>query len=75
MKIQIPGKKQFVTSRYVAMTPLNLYLEELLSISEGVRSLNESLDYVPAQLGGIQGQLGVLIDKAVIQLTDFKNNE
>lgn len=64
------GDKVNVTS--VAMTPLNLYLQRVGSISNKLRAESSGYDFYPFQLGGIEGQRQVLDENVVISVVDFK---
>lgn len=64
--------KDFVRPVLTALTPLNLYLERVQSVTENLRATASGLDYVPMQFGGLKGQQQSLVANAVIKLINFK---
>lgn len=61
-----------VSPKIIPLTPLNLYLERVKSITEKLRADVENLDYIPLQFGGIQGQQESLLANSTVKIIDFK---
>lgn len=72
MAIVNQPQQDFISPSLVALTPLNLYLERVKSISDGIRFSNDGLDYLPMQFGGISGQQESLVANSVIKIINFK---
>lgn len=72
MAILKPPSRNSVTPSVVALTPLNMYMERIKSVTEKLRASNLGLDYVPLQFGGIQGQQESLLANSAIKIVDFK---
>jgi hypothetical protein len=64
--------KDFVRPVLTPLTPFNLYVERVKSITDSLRSSSEGLEYLPMQFGGIKGQQQSLVANAVIKLVNFK---
>lgn len=64
--------KTTVTSKFVNMSAYSIYLTQVKSCVEGVRTIAQGLNYIPPQLGGVFMQQQVLTNDAVIQVIDFK---
>lgn len=56
----------------VALTPYNVYINQVKSAIEPIRKLREGLDYFPPQLGGISGQRTVISEVVVLEMIDFE---
>jgi hypothetical protein len=61
-----------VSPKIIPLTPLNLYLERVKSISEKLRADWDNLEYYPLQFGGIQGQQESLLANATVKIIDFR---
>ena len=72
MPVLKPIQKDIISPRSVALTPLNLYVERVRSVSDSLRFQNQGFEYTPLQFGGIKGQQQSLLASAVISLIDFK---
>lgn len=72
MAILNQPSKDFVRPSLQALTPLNLYLERVKSVSERLRVSSAGLDYIPLHFGGVQGQQQSLATNSVIKIVDFK---
>lgn len=72
MAITTSSRNESVRSRTVALTPMNLYLERVKSVTNGVRANLEEYPYTPFQLGGLSGQQQALNAVATINIIDFK---
>lgn len=74
MAIIKPIQKDSILPRVLPLTPLNLYLERVRSVSDGVRFPTSGFAYTPLQFGGIKGQQQSLLANSVVRLIDFKVN-
>lgn len=72
MPVIRPVKKDIIQPRSVALSPLNLYIERVRSVSDNIRFSSLGYDYIPLQLGGIKGQQQSLLANSVISLVDFQ---
>lgn len=57
---------------FAAMTPYQIYLQQVRGLSDSIRASAAGLTYIPPQLGGLEGQLAVLQGNIVLQLIDFQ---
>lgn len=64
------GQKFLPTLR--AMTPYEVYLNQVRSAIDPIRAQRKGLTYLPPQLGGLEGQRKVLEQSLVIQVIDFE---
>lgn len=69
-----PLKKNSASPRMVALSPYQMYVEQMRGISDKIRATNSGLSYYPAQFGGIKGQRENLNSQVIVQLIDFENN-
>lgn len=67
-------QKDSVLPRVLPLSPLNLYLERVRSVSDGVRFPSTGFSYTPLQFGGIKGQQQSLLAASIVRLIDFKVN-
>lgn len=72
MAVIKPIDKNTIGARTLALSPLNLYLERVRSVSDGVRMKVRNFSYIPLQFGGIKGQQQSLLANSVVKLIDFK---
>lgn len=63
--------KSSITPSLRALTPLNLYLERVKSVTDALRASAVNQDYIPLQFGGISGQQQSLIANSVVKIVDF----
>ena len=65
-----------IVPRLVAITPLELYLQQVKGTYDAIRVQNEGSDmeYLPPQMGGFMGQSDVQTEQVVLELTDFEVN-
>ena len=56
-------------TKFVNITPLELYSMQVEGSFETIRSLREGVEYLPNQFGGLFGQEYVLRNKEVMQVT------
>lgn len=66
--------KEKLIPRLVAMTPYQVYLNQIRSALEPIRFLAKGLEYFPPQLGGLGGQREVIKEAVVLQMIDFEIN-
>jgi len=71
MAILSKPKTNTVTATLKPLTPLNLYLERVKSVTDSVRMAMTEQDYIPFQLGGLSGQQKSLTANAVISIIEF----
>ena len=72
MAIIKQSPRNSISPKVVALTPMNLYVERIKSISQKLRASNLNLDYVPLQFGGIQGQQESLLAHSAVKIVDFE---
>lgn len=63
-----------VNPRITPISPFELYLEQVKGVAEAIRVNSRGLSYIPAQFGGLKGQLITLNNQVVAQMIDFENN-
>jgi len=70
----IKNNSDRIIPRFVAITPLELYLQQVKGTYDAIRVLNsgEDMTYIPPQMGGIMGQREVQDQQIVLELTDFE---
>lgn len=61
-----------ITPSIIALTPLNMYLERVKSVTEKLRADAEGLTYTPLQFGGLQGQQESLLANSTVKIINFK---
>lgn len=72
--IKKPELKTSISTRMIALSPYQLYLEQVRGVSDAIRVKSQGLSYVPAQFGGIKGQRASLQSQVAVQMIDFTNN-
>jgi len=72
MAIIKPVDRTSIQPRVIALSALNLYLERVRSVSDGVRIAAQNFTYTPLQFGGTKGQQQSLLANSVVKLIDFK---
>lgn len=72
--VRKPTLKTSINTRMVTLSPYELYLEQVRGISDSIRVKSRSLNYIPAQFGGLKGQRTSLQSKVAVQMIDFENN-
>lgn len=72
MAILKPVPKNSIRSRVIPLTPLNLFVERLRAVSDGVRIPTQGLTYTPLQFGGLKGQQQSLLAESAVRIIDFK---
>ena len=63
-----------IIPKLVAMSPYQIYLQQVKSIFDNTRYQNQSMDYIPAHMGGPLSQQAIIEEVAVLELTDFVVN-
>jgi hypothetical protein len=58
--------------KLVAMTPYEVYLNQIKSAIEPIRFSKLGLDYFPPQLGGLTGQRSVIAEEVVLEMITFE---
>lgn len=61
-----------VVPELVPITPMELMLQQVKGNYDSIRYQAKGMDYIPAQMGGIFGQLAVQQDMAILELIDFE---
>jgi len=74
MAIIKPVQRDSISPSLLPLSPYNLYLERVKSVSERLRSVSAGYDYLPLQFGGLTGQQESLLANAVVTIIDFKVN-
>lgn len=65
--------KSKLVSTFTAMTPYQVYVNQIRSAIEPIRAAAKGFtDYIPPQLGGIEGQREVIEGVVILQLVDFE---
>lgn len=67
--LKAPNK---VIPKLTPITPMELMLQQVKANYDSIRYQARGMDYIPAQMGGIFGQLAVQQDKSVVELIDFE---
>lgn len=58
--------------KFTAMTPYNVYLNQVRSVIEPIRYAFQEMDYIAPQMGGLSGQRNVIAQEVVLQTIDFE---
>lgn len=72
--IKDPYGKNYIASRTTTLTPYQVYLEQIRSVSDSLRYADTGTDYYPMQFGGLKGQRQAIDGVAVVDILDFKSN-
>lgn len=72
MAITSSTQGEFIRSRQMNLTPLNLYVQRVGSISNRLRAESAGYTFLPFQLGGISNQQLSLASNVVVSTVDFK---
>lgn len=72
MAILKPPSRDSILPKVIPLTPLNLYIERVKSVTEAVRSSAAGYEYIPLQFGGISGQQQSLLANSTVKIIDFK---
>ena len=74
MAIVSQARNDYVIPSMYPLTPINMYLERVKTISNSLRTMNAGLAYVPFDFGGLLGQQQSLTVNSVIKVIDFQVN-
>lgn len=58
--------------KLVAMTPYEIYLNQVKSSIESIRFTKTDMSYFPPQLGGLVGQRSIITEEAVLEMISFE---
>jgi hypothetical protein len=72
MAVISTNQSQYLKTRIVPLTTLNLYCERVGAITNNIRAKTSGYDYIPFQIGGLTGQQEALVANAVIEIVDFQ---
>lgn len=61
-----------IIPKLVPITPLEIFLQQVKGTFDAIRVERLGKTYYPPQLGGIFGQLEVMDETLVLELTDFE---
>lgn len=67
-----PQTGEKLRPRHVAMTPYQVYLQQVKGCIDQIRYSAMGLDYIPPQLGGLSGQRQVINEAVVLQTIEFE---
>lgn len=68
-----PYNENKVTVRTVALTPYQIYMEQVRGITESIRSDNLGMEHYPLQFGGLRGQRSAALAVTVVDIMDFQS--
>ena len=63
--------KSVITPRLMALTPHQVYLQQVAATFEAIRYSDTGLSYIPAQFGGLTGQNVVGNNGIVLEVISF----
>ena len=66
-----PYNRSRVRSRMTALTPYQIYLEQVRGVSDTIRVTNSGLTYYPMQFGGLKGQRQAIDGVSAVEIIDF----
>jgi hypothetical protein len=72
MATKQPQQPPKIVSRLAAITPYELYIQQVKGSYDAIRAGRDNSSYFPNQFGGLQGQLIVLDEVLVLDLIDFE---
>lgn len=72
MAITYSSPSQYIKTRIIPLTTLNLYCERLGAISNNLRATTSGYSFIPFQIGGLSGQQEALVANATIEIVDFQ---
>lgn len=63
-----------ILPKLVAMTPYQVYLNQITSMIEPIRIANvdSTRTYIPPQFGGLEGQRGLVEEAVILELITFE---
>lgn len=71
MPIITKSSSSYISPRFVAISPYEVYLNQVKGTIDNIRFTAQGMSYAPPQFGGLDGQLDVLTQSVVLQVTDF----
>lgn len=72
MAVTSSSSNERIVSTVVPMTPLNVYLQRVGSVSNKLRAETSGYEFLPFQLGGLIGQQQALVANVAVSVIDFK---
>lgn len=72
MAVISSAQSQYINTRILPLTTLNLYCERIGAITNNLRSQTSGYDFIPLQVGGLSGQQEALVANATIEIVDFQ---
>jgi hypothetical protein len=63
--------KAVINTKLLALTPAQVYLQQVGATFEAIRYSNTDLSYIPAQFGGLTGQNLVSNSGVVLEVISF----
>lgn len=66
-----PARDSF-QERVLPLTPFEMYLARINSVTENLRNQAAGFDYYPLQFGGLIGQRQSLLANSAVRLVSFK---
>jgi hypothetical protein len=67
-----PPTGEKLRPKFVAMTPYQVYLQQVKGCIDQIRYDAQDMDYIPPQLGGLSGQRQVISEAVVLQIIEFE---
>lgn len=71
MPIVTKSSSSYISPKFTVMSPYEVYLNQVKGAIDNIRFTAQGMSYTPPQLGGLDGQLSVITQEVVLQLTDF----
>lgn len=68
-----PYNRSQVSSRTVALTPYQVYLEQVKGVSDSIRATSAGVQYYPLQFGGLKGQRQASYGVNVVDVLTFQS--
>lgn len=68
-----PYDRSHLRARTTALTPYQVYLEQVRGVSDAIRFAARDMEYYPLQLGGLKGQREAITSVAVVDIIDFQS--
>jgi len=72
MAVLTNSSNESVQATVVPLTPLNIYLRRVASISNKLRAETSGYSFIPFQLGGLLGQQQAMTANVAVTVIDFK---
>ena len=68
-----PYNRSQVSSSTIALTPYQVYLEQVKGVSDNIRATSAGLSYYPLQFGGLKGQRQASYGVNVVDVMTFQS--